>query len=383
MTDSVTGAAHSDTFDILDIGKVFKVAISVKGCNNAPCWSRLLIEDKIPPTIMCMNDTINCTDDYRDYYDIIANDNCGIKDTTSTVKYNAIPCSNPMSRLYLGYYAINWTVTDFGGMTASCTQEIFVRRPNLDNIEVPRPTSVECGSFRGQYPSESQTGFLTLDGNDLTPSSRELCMAELTKKDTILSPSTSCNKVMRRDWELIIWTCGAPIIRKFTQIITIIDTTPPVLEEVADLTINLTTDNCLWTGNLPKITATDCNQDKLQYEVVSPAGITQGNGPQVTLGLGMHTIVYRVSDGVCGNTSVDSFNLVILDKISPVALCNSPIVSITTTGEGILVAKDVNKGSYDYCGTITSIKIMRLEKTCNFDTVWQDTVTYCCSDVGR
>jgi hypothetical protein len=383
VTDMVTGAVHSDEFGIEDIGKVFKVSISVRDCDNAPCWSRLLIEDKLPPTIVCTSDTINCNEDYRDYFDIETSDNCFVSDTSSTVVYNTIFCNDPLSALYLGYYEINWIVTDLGGKMDSCTQEIYVRRPNLEDITVPPPATVECGDFNGLYPPESLTGNLLLDGNILTSSSEELCMAELTKKDTILSPSTSCDKIIRRDWELIIWTCGAPIIRRFTQIIIVEDNTPPTLSPIADITINLTSENCLWTGNLPRIIASDCNQNKLQYEVIYPGGIIIGNGPEITLGQGIHQIIYRVTDGVCGNVSRQTFNIVILDKISPVALCASPIVAISSNGEGILTAADVNKGSYDYCGTISSVKIMRLEKTCNFDTIWADTVTYCCTDVGR
>ena len=383
VTDSITGQVHPDSFDITDIGRVFKVKISVKGCNNAPCWSRLLIEDKMPPVVYCDSDTINCTDDFKEYITYDAIDNCGIKKTDTFSVYRPILCTNPESRLYLGYFDVKIIVTDYYNMKDSCTERIYVRRPNLDNIQVPRPATVECGSYRGKYPPESLTGFLTLDGNRLTASSRELCMAELNRTDTILSPSTSCNKILRRDWELIIWTCGAPIIRKYTQIITIEDTTPPEISEVEDLTIDLTTPNCIWKGKIPAIQASDCNQDKIQYEVIYPGGSKLGNAPELQLGPGMHKIVYNVTDGVCGNASKDSFNLVILDKVSPVALCASPIVAITSTGKGILTAKDVNKGSYDYCGAIKSIKIQRMEKTCNFDTLWRDTVTYCCSDVGR
>jgi hypothetical protein len=383
VTDSITGLVHPDSFDINDLGRVFHVMISVKGCDNAPCWSRLLIEDKMPPVVVCASDTINCSDDYKEFINYEAEDNCGISKVDTYSVYRPIFCTNPQSRLYLGYYDVTVVVTDYYNMKDSCTGQIYVRRPNLDNIEVPGPETVECGDFSGKYPPESITGYLSLNGNILTPSSRELCMAELNRKDTILSSSSSCHKIMRREWELIIWTCASPIIKKYTQIITIEDTTPPVISDISDLTVNLTTTNCKWKGKIPAIQAQDCNQDKIQYEVYYPGGIAQGNSPELELGPGTHIIVYNVTDGVCGNSSKDSFNLVIVDKGSPVALCASPVVAVTTTGQGILMAKDVDKGSYDYCGTIKSIKIQRMEKTCNFDTLWRDTVTYCCTDVGR
>ena len=383
VTDSATGLSHPTTFGVEDIGRKFRVSISVKGCNNAPCWSMVLIEDKMPPVITCTSDTINCTDDYRQFINYDAEDNCGITRVDTSAIYRPILCANSLSRLYLGYYDVRVIAYDYANMSDTCTMQIYVRRPNLENIEVPDPISVECGSFSGQFPSESVTGFLTLDGNPITASSRELCMAELKKNDVVLSPSTSCNRIIRRDWELIIWTCGAPVIRRYSQVITIIDTTPPTLSQVSDLTINLTTPDCRWKGKLPAIQATDCNQDKIQYEVIYPGGVAAGNAPEIELGPGMHVLVYNVTDGVCGNSRRDTFNVVIFDRASPVALCASPVVAITSTGTGILDAKDVDKGSYDYCGVIKSIKIQRMEKTCNFDTLWSDRVTYCCSDVGR
>ena len=63
------GGAIRDTnlFTIADIGKTFKVSIKISGCDDPPCWSDVLIEDKMPPSIVCAEVvTIACSMDQTD-----------------------------------------------------------------------------------------------------------------------------------------------------------------------------------------------------------------------------------------------------------------------------------------------------------------------------
>jgi hypothetical protein len=64
---------------------------------------------------------------------------------------------------------------------------------------------------------------------------------------------------------------------------------------------------------------------------------------------GKYTITYRATDN-CGNFSSKSFDIVIKDTQLPTAVCHDNLaLSLGTTGQGMLMARQVDAGSSDNC----------------------------------
>lgn len=383
------GGAIRDTnlFTIDDIGKTFKVGVSIKGCDNPPCWSDVLIEDKMPPSIVCEEDfTIACSMDESDVPAPDATDNCEATVSMVSSVYTPYPCSNPNSDLYLGYYTIKWKATDGYNNDTTCDQVVRVVRTDFSGIVWPSPNVIlDCADVVNGVVTYQQGGVPYLNGSPLYPINEDVCMASLTYTDTVLSGANACTKFIRRDWELIQWTCGAPIIETYSQLIRIEDKTPPVIQNIDDLTVFMTSGDCEQSIKLPKAIAKDACQPTLKYEVVYPGGIISGNEPTVVLHEGLNTITYHVSDIPCNNIATETFNILVVDKVPPIAIC-SPVnvVSLTNEGWANLSASQVGAYSYDYCGDPVTLEIQRMEVGCTDQTkLWYEEVDFCCEDVGK
>ena len=374
----------TNLFTSADLGKKFKVSVAIKGCDNAPCWTDVLIEDKLKPVLVCPTDvTIACSMDTDDVAPPRATDNCTVTVSKVTSAYFPYPCSNPQSADYLGYYIIKWRAVDGYNMDTTCDQTVNVVRTDYTDIVWPSPSvELECQNVIGAV-TPAQGGIPTLNGAPLYPI-MDACMAQLEFKDTLLSGVNSCTRIIRRDWELIQWTCGAPIIDTYTQLIRIVDTQAPTIAAIPDMTVFMTSGECEQNIKLPLAVASDRCQKTLKYEVIYPGGIANTNGPTIQLGVGVFDVIYNISDLPCGNTSTERFAITVVDKVAPIAICQPVnVVALNNQGEGFLTAEQVGKHSYDYCGDPVTIEIRRMELGCENDTAWTDIVHYCCEDVGR
>lgn len=101
-------------------------------CNGNSCWATLTVEDKIKPRIVCLNDTIDCTR-MQSYLGPLVYDYCDpapqkiliderIEDTRCNQAYSKI-----VTRNYVAKDAS-------GNVSDTCTQQIFLKRINLDEI---------------------------------------------------------------------------------------------------------------------------------------------------------------------------------------------------------------------------------------------------------
>lgn len=380
----------NNAFTSVDLGKTFKVTVSVKGCDTPPCWSNVLIEDKTKPVIDCPRDTIDCFELLDAIKPVTVTDNCSgvVKQLVSSI-YTSYRCDEPNGLDYLGFYTRKYRAVDTYKNDTMCDQIVLVRRPNFTDLRFPQAITLACQVIAANdagIPSPKASGWPTLNGAVVTPASNTLCMADLSYKDSVITPAIVCRKVIKRDWELIQWTCGAPLIRRGSQFITVIDTVAPTIVNLPNMILNVTSSKCEVTVALPRITATDnCQADSsLRYEITHPRGTIFTNGGNVSLPAGVHFVYYKVTDGTCGNSSYDTIRLDLIDKVAPVAVCqHDPIVSISNNGIGYISASALNNNSYDACGGPVTIKVRRMEKGCGNDSMWVDSVKYCCADVNN
>ncbi|RMD71512.1 MAG: T9SS C-terminal target domain-containing protein, partial [Bacteroidetes bacterium] len=173
------------------------------------------------------------------------------------------------------------------------------------------------------------------------------------------------------------WTC--------TQVIKLMDTTPPALDLPDTLTVGTQSTTCSAQPVLPPATITDCSDVTVQ--VLTPAGIIDGNGGQVPapgLEVGTHTVTYLATDA-CDNTGTRQVVVVVVDDDEPVAVCDDfTVVSLNSDGTGELMAQTIDDGSLDNC-CISHFEVRRMDDNCGLpaNTAFGPSVTFCCADLEQ
>jgi hypothetical protein len=388
MDDS--GKIRTDEkFTGIDVGKKFTVKVTNTKCDDIPCWIVINIEDKLPPMITCINDTISCVVPLDSAaLPLITNDNCS---DAKLVLLNQSKEDVSCDPTFLSIYTRIFTVRDKTGNKGNeCTQTILVERTKLDSIKFPPsfsgPGSLNCNGFavdgKGN-PQPSVTGVPTLNGQTLYPFNQSVICNGFVNYDDNLVINTGCKKMIVRTWEVGEWWCSSTNIRKLTQIIELKDNTAPIITGGKDIAISTSGPTCEAMVNLPAISAFDeCKNTPLKYSIRTGFEILESNGGIAKLPVGVHNIKYAVEDA-CGNQAFDTLVVTVTDKIEPVAVCKSGIVvSLDELGRASLDATKLDGGSYDACSPVT-MQIRRLVKACGDSTGFGSSVNFCCDDVNN
>ncbi len=306
-------------------------------------------------------------------------------------------------------------------MTASCTQTISVRKPDIDDVDMPEDiVEIECSDevavTDDGYPHPSVTGYpsvTTAYGTyDLAATYCNLGAAYEDSDPIIVCESTY--KIIRT-WSIVDWCVVPAHVTEYTQIIKVEDTTPPAIScnwedtdwdghpdmpvystgpfdctaafQVAAPTV---TDNCsdyVWYVDV--VIRTEVNTYDQWGQVTGTAIVDQGHasygpfgssesGPYVSgvpmSVFGNHYLHYTVIDG-CDNTSTYDCEFAVEDKINPVAICDDDLnISIGSDGYARVYAEDIDEGSNDNC-QLTHIEVRRAGGE------WGDYVDFDCEDV--
>ena len=341
---------------------------------------------------------------------VFGNDNCDnpteVILTNEVVTYNDCNGNLPdtvfrkIERTYVAKDASN-------NLSAPLTVNIFISRmPNsvfYQNIHFPEDklvtnqNPISCDATfpldpDGQ-PSPDFTGwpYLALNGDTtyFTPTAALGCGIAVTYMDfKPNSPNPDCRKQIVRTWGLHESLCQyPPRILGNIQTIEIADTTSPVVTCPPNETVNTNQFNCFDTYTFPVPTVNDNCQSTWEWDILIEnnsnfpqtfidnvvAGITNVSD----LPVDTNHITYTITDA-CGNKSQCTFDVIVEDKVEPVAVCQTfTTVSLTYDGEAQLPAYAVNSGSYDNC-SVVSLKIKRMETNDDF----ADYVTYTCADMN-
>ncbi len=351
----------------IDPGNTYVVTIT-DNKTGISCWGQLLIEDKFPPVVNCMEVHIYCNSPlapvftasgpealaYAPQFSDACSDN--ITHTYEDVRFETECGLDSIYRF--------WVFTDESGNVTLCTQRIIVIPTTLEDIVFPAHYQGEC--FGTTNPD--LTGWPTLGGFNL------------------IQDNLNCNLlVWYTDKEIIDCGGGQKIIRKWTaydgcsgehlvysQIIKLTDQEPPVLTCPDDMQIGIDFWFCYANVSVPKPQVSDVCSEVVQYKLTSSGGtvISFGNNYVINeLVLGTHIVTWTVIDE-CGNSATCNFTITVVDDVPPAVSCDlHTIVSLTMDGpQGItLVPADVfDDGSYDNCGPIT-FRARRMDSCIDFD----------------
>ncbi len=183
--------------------------------NSAQCDQIITVEDTTPPVITCPADVaIECdqTPDPSLTGNASATDNC---DNGPAISYSDSQVGNTITR--------TWTATDACGNSTSCTQTITIEDTTPPQISCPADISVECDAS----VDPSVTGSATATDNcDID--------IDITYVDSEVAGNCPQEKVITRTWTA---TDDNGNSAQCDQIITVEDTTAPVITCPADVDI--------------------------------------------------------------------------------------------------------------------------------------------------
>jgi len=279
--------------------------------NSSTCGQTIVVDDSTPPVITCpINITIECTDstDPTNTGSASATDNC---DLVPTITYSDATIA---STVCPQEYTINrtWTATDDCGNSSTCLQVIIVDDSTPPVITLcPANITIECTESTAPANTGNATASDNCDPapsvtfNDVTTAS-QICPQEYTINRTWIATDACGNSS----------TC--------TQIITIDDSTPPVIT-LCPANITIECDESTDPMNTGLASATDnCDPAPVvTYNDVTTASMTC---PQE------YTInrTWTATDA-CGNSSTCAQVITVDDSTPPVITLCPPNITIECT----------------------------------------------------
>ena len=348
-----------------------QVVLRVYDCNgnSNTCMVNAVVEDKIRPVIfvesnqtplLCGGETSarKWLDEHKPVSKTISDypsannpgfyDNCG-----ATATYEDLVGIDQCSR---GTIKRVWTVTDASGNTGTAIQIVSIENLSLYTVTYPKDVTINCESNNMNLsPAALGTPVINQD-----PSS--CAVVSTTYEDKPVGNGT-CRKI-NRIWKVLNLCSNSmtPAPNQYEtaiQVINIIDNVAPVIGNPEIVTTydakqciassielkgNGFTDNCVqnlsitYTSDIPNYNAG-----------FIPATLT--NVPS-----GKYKITYRASDN-CGNFTTKQVDLIVRDDKKPSAVCHDNLaVSLGNTGQGMILARNVDGGSSDNCTEKSKLK---------------------------
>jgi len=358
-----------------DIGKVIMATV-VDTTSGQSCWSTLIVEDKLMPSVNCMSDTLPCTEDpfSYDYNEFITiTDNCDPNPTAYfDLRFEKLNCG----ARYVAIAHLTWTVTDRYNNRVNCSNDIYFKKAPLDSIVFPQDDTLYCPS-----PDFSSLEGPTIFGESIDP----FCdlFASFTEDSSIV-----CGGMYKktRRWTVRDWCTGAS--RSMSQLITIADTTAPSVVCPANFTIGTSASSCGINYTIPQGVATDaCSPSaSIQFFVRVDSTYLTRPGQSIFLEPGLHSFNFIAIDP-CGNSDTCTYSGLIVDRSLPTLVCLPKlVVSLGLDGKAFLTADHVLALTYVYdnCG-IDTAWIARMSSNCGRpqDTIFRDSVYFCCEDIGN
>lgn len=370
-------------FDGSDIGKSYTYRVS---CNGLFSEGIVNIEDKFPPQIMCVNDTITCgelivfpapivTENCTDFTLVMVNET-----------FESVDCSDPELQQII---TREWIATDAAGnQSNTCMQTLSISKFDIGTVMPPAAVAIplECGI---EYPTDEEGGpdpivygSPRLGGQNLWPSQFLVCNLMVNYSDQTI-PTAQNEISIVRTWTATTWYCGQDSTRQFVQVFTIADNAGPELTCPADMSFSSSGINCTADVILPEIAITDLCGEVIDVDVQYEGGfIENSNGGAASLPMGSSVVTYIASDDN-GNVNSCSYNVFVADNEQPITVCEQfTTINLTNGGTAVATAEMFDDGSFDACGPIT-LEIRRMTPSCDSDdAVYGESVTFCCEDIG-
>lgn len=326
-------------------------------------------------------------------YTVLGIDGCG----STNMSYNDNELDQDCSSPYSNVIQRTWSAVDASGnVSNSCVQTIYVYRnglatlmfpPNYDDIQEP---SLSCDLYGVDAPGTDITG---VPNGDLCDN-----VQIFPYTDTKIDVCKGSYKLIRH-FRLLEWCSGEVV--EHNQIIKVLDTEGPVMEDIPDVTVSAGEFECeadhvfvypvvvsdcsdLFTYRLSYLSAYNVDgpptdvmyfDDNTSY--TANAAIVRG------ISFGRTWVKWEITDE-CGNVTTEYLTITVEDQVNPIAVCDEfTVVSIGSDGYVNVFATSFDDGSLDNCG-ILEMKARKMTNTCvGINTSFSDEVRFCCDEVGE
>ena len=322
--------------------------------NTKTCTATVSVVDAVQPAVTCKdhainldasgNASINTSNVFQG-----GSDNCGAVNQQS-VSPSSFNCTN------LGLNTVTLTVNDGHGNTNTCNSTVTVSDPIIPTVVCKNATlflnasgqatlsvaQVNNGSFDNcaiVFYGLSQTNFncanlgvntVTLGGLDAS-NNKGICTATVTVLDAI-APQAKC-----KNGTVNLGANGS------------VSVVPSAVD-------NVSADNCSFSLSLTPNTFT-CSQ------------------------IGSNTVTLKATD-VSGNTHTCTAILTVKDVSAPIALCKNATVTLNNSGQGTLLASQMDNGSNDNCG-LSNMTLSKTQFNCSDLPGSSQTVTLTLKDASN
>lgn len=333
------------------------------------CQMEVTVRDFLKPTVLCPpNLTLHCLQDYTNLSltgQATASDNCALQSLVYQDILNIQPCN-------IGSVTRRWIATDAASNTKSCSQQITVIVVSSTQVAFPSNTLVaSCGAPEQLLPAE--TGSPILTGESCSPLS-------VNYSDQIFSIAPpSCFRIFRT-WKVVDHCIynpngGSAGIWESTQIIDVVDDTPPELTLPNDITVGTDPFGCTGSVNLSDVIATDCSS-QISFSHDSPfsgAGNTLNASGQYPVGV--HFITFQATDA-CGNSARQTLRITVQDQTPPSAVCFPGVSAVLDqTGTVTLDPHDFDSGCSDYCSPPNNLTLIVTPSVLDCQQIGIQTIT--------
>ncbi|MEP7321531.1 MAG: hypothetical protein ABI761_06415 [Saprospiraceae bacterium] len=353
-------------------------------CQVNSCWGTLTLEDKMPPFLGPIIDTVTCFELNqflsRSYK---VPDNCSDSAIVDIVSesFTDYGCD---SVLLQGVVHRLLIASDIWGNTGSLNQTIYVRKISLDSIWCARDTTIDCSldvvnGVSIKDPSRSGAPHVIINGEavSLWPNNVS-CKLEVIYRDEVFALCGKSYKILRQ-WYFNDWCTGRDSICR--QWIQVIDRTIPQIRDTVLPVYYSSPHDCGQYVDIPLLSATDCNTTSqsyvFKYVEEGVLRVRSGNLPatHIWLPVGNDTIEVSVLDA-CNNLSKGKIYIRVQDNTPPTPVCDeyTQVTVDPTSCWSSVAAKDLDNGSHDNCCNILHFAVASMESISYWTNYWNTAI---------
>lgn len=378
------------------VGETVRV-IATHMPSGISCWGEAVIEDKWAPQLTCSDYQLMCFESPNSFPQPAAWDNCGFPNvmlTGETVENSNICEGVTITRTYKA-------VDDWGNESSPCTQTYTLSPAFFPDL--PKDTSWSCDVYNAHpnviNPSRLRGSLFVTGSGRPDVGNGPYCGYNVAHQDVTIDGCGETFTILRT-WTVINWCTGEIFTEDaegddLQQLIKVFDhSAPSIQQDPFEVNANVTGSNpqeCVSMDFLPPANISDNCHSFTQRIITSIGeaeyinGVDGSNGgiiPAPGLELGTHTIIYEAEDE-CGNVDSIHVQITVKDLIAPVTVCDElTSVSIGSLGQAEVLAEVFDDGSYDNC-CLDTFLVRRMDTTCiASDTLFDESVIFCCADVG-
>ena len=316
------GAANVNIVTGLGAGTYDVQVKDDNGCASGIQSITLNVADATPPTAVCQDITVQL--DASGSVSITAaqidngsSDNCAI--ASMTLSQYDFDCSD------VGSNSVTLTVTDTKGLTSNCTATVTVE----DNVA---PTAV-CQDISIDLDA---SGNASIVAADIDGGSTDACgILSLSASQTAFTCADIGNNTVTltvTDNNGNTATCDATV--------TVNDVTAPVANCVGNFPISLDANG--------QASITAASLDNGSTDACGPLSFSASQTDFDCNDVGANVVTLTVTDG-SNNSSTCDVIVTVEDNIPPVASCKDFDLHLDASGNGTLLASDIDNGSSDNC----------------------------------